>query len=79
MNKLSRFGLRAQKTDRIKTDLAPNNLFEHVDGLDQVQGSFDSEARSMSLYTCMRTHPQLRRGLLAALAGVGYVLLSRRR
>jgi NAD(P)-dependent dehydrogenase (short-subunit alcohol dehydrogenase family) len=76
---LSRFGIRAQKTDIPKTDQAPNNLFEHVEGLDQVQGSFNREARSMSLYTGMRTHPQLRWGVLAVLAGVGYVLLSRRR
>jgi NAD(P)-dependent dehydrogenase (short-subunit alcohol dehydrogenase family) len=76
---LSRFGYRPQLTDQHKTDQAPNNLYEHVEGYDRVQGSFSKEARAVSLYTGLRTHPELRWGLLAVLAGMGYALLSRRK
>ncbi|HSL47264.1 MAG TPA: SDR family oxidoreductase [Anaerolineales bacterium] len=75
---LSRFGYRPQMTNRPKTDQAPNNLYEYVEGYDQVQGTFDQEARAISLYTGLETHPGLRWGLAALIAGLGYVLLSRR-
>jgi NAD(P)-dependent dehydrogenase (short-subunit alcohol dehydrogenase family) len=76
---LSRFGYRPQMTDQPKTDQAPHNLYEHVEGYNQVQGSFSDEARSVSLYTGLRLHPGVTWGLLAALTGIGYTLLSRRK
>jgi len=76
---LSRFGYRPQLTDQPKTDQAPHNLYEHLEGHNQAQGSFGDEARSLSLYTDLRLHPGFTWGLLAALAGIGYALLSRRK
>src|SRR5215216_3186380 len=76
---LSRFGYRPQFTKTPKTDQAPHNLYEHVEGHDEVSGSFTRETRSISFYTSLQTHPQLRWGLLAAMAGIGYALLSRRK
>lgn len=76
---LSRFGYRPQLTVTPKSDEAPNNLFEHMEGLDRAHGSFDREARSISLFTGLETNPKLRWGMMALLAGLGYVLLSRRR
>lgn len=74
---LSRFGYRPQMTNTAKTDHAPNNLYEHTEGFDQTTGAFDREARGISLYTGLSTHPQWRWGLLALLTGVGYFLRSR--
>jgi NAD(P)-dependent dehydrogenase (short-subunit alcohol dehydrogenase family) len=76
---LSRFGYRPQMTDQPKTDQAPNNLYEHVEGYDQVQGSFSKGARSVSVYTGLKTRPALRWGLLGVLAGVGFTLVARRK
>ncbi|HSJ89363.1 MAG TPA: hypothetical protein VK909_19285, partial [Anaerolineales bacterium] len=76
---LSRFGYRPQLTDEPKTDRAPNNLYEHVEGYDQVQGSFNKGARSISLYTSVQMNPRLRWGLLGILAGLGFALLRKRR
>jgi len=76
---LSRFGYRPQLTKAPKTDQAPNNLYEHMEGHDQVFGTFTEEAKPVSLYTGLRTHPALGWGLLAVMAGAGYALLSRRK
>ena len=75
---LSRFGYQPQMTDEAKTDQAPNNLYDHVEGYDQVQGSFSKQARSISLYTGLKIHPEVLWGLLV-LGGMGYGLISRRR
>jgi NAD(P)-dependent dehydrogenase (short-subunit alcohol dehydrogenase family) len=75
----SRLAYRPQLTNQPKTDQAPNNLYDHLEGLDRVQGSFDKEARSISLYTGLSLHPELRWGLMALIAGLGYALLSRRK
>jgi NAD(P)-dependent dehydrogenase (short-subunit alcohol dehydrogenase family) len=76
---LSRFGYQPQMTDLPKSDQAPHNLYEHVEGYDEAQGSFDREARAVSVYTGLETNPGLRWALMAAMAGLGYVLLSRRK
>jgi NAD(P)-dependent dehydrogenase (short-subunit alcohol dehydrogenase family) len=76
---LSRFGYRPQMTNAPKTDQAPHNLYEHMEGYDQVHGSFNKEARSLSLYTGLELHPGLRWGLVAMMAGLGYLLLSQRK
>ena len=75
----SRFAFPAQMTDQSKTDQAPHNLYEHMEGYDQVHGSFGEEARSASVYTGLEMRPALRWGLLSLLAGVGFVLLTRRK
>jgi NAD(P)-dependent dehydrogenase (short-subunit alcohol dehydrogenase family) len=75
---LSRLGYRPQMTNQPKTDQARHNLYEHVEGYDQAHGSFDKEARAISLYTGLSTRPELRWGLVAVMAGLGYLLVTRR-
>lgn len=75
---MSRFGYRPQLPDQPKTDEV-HNLYEQVEGYDQAQGSFDKEARAISLVTGLEMHPGLRRGLMAVLAAMGYLLLARRK
>lgn len=70
----SRFGYRPQLTDQ-----PPNNLYQHVEGDNQVQGTFGKEARSVSLYTGLRMNLKLFWGLLIGLGSAGYALLSRRK
>ena len=76
---LSRLGYRPQFTDQPKSDQAPSNLYEHIEGYDQVQGSFGGEARAISLYTGLEMNPRLRWGLLGVLAGMGLFLMRRRK
>ncbi|MGE5464900.1 MAG: SDR family oxidoreductase [Syntrophothermus sp.] len=76
---LSRFGYRPQMTHTPKTDQAPSNLFEHIDGYDQVQGSFSQDTKPFSLYTGWETRPAVRWGLLAVMAGIGLTVVARRR
>ena len=76
---LSRFGYRPQLTNVPKTDRAPHNLYEHVEGYDQAQGSFSKEARSISIFTGLETHPALRWGFWSVLAGLGFFLLKQRK
>jgi NAD(P)-dependent dehydrogenase (short-subunit alcohol dehydrogenase family) len=76
---LSRFGYRPQLTSTPKTDQAANNLYDHVEGYDQVHGTFSKEARSVSLFAGLEMHPGLRWGLLGVLAGMGWVLLRQRK
>jgi NAD(P)-dependent dehydrogenase (short-subunit alcohol dehydrogenase family) len=76
---LSRFGYRPQLTNVPKTDQAQHNLYEHVEGHDQAQGTFGEEARSISILTGLETQPRLRWGLIAVMAGLGYLLVSKRR
>lgn len=73
---LYRSTYQVQRTNQPKTDQAPHNLYEHLDGYDQVQGSFGKEARSTSIYTGIQIHPVLRWGLLTVLAGLGLVLVA---
>jgi NAD(P)-dependent dehydrogenase (short-subunit alcohol dehydrogenase family) len=75
----SRFGYRVQMTNVPKSDQDPNNLYGHIDGYDQVQGSFDEEAKRVSIYTGFRVRPALRRGFLAMLASMGLVMLAWRK
>lgn len=75
----SRIGYRPQLTNIPKTDQAPHNLYEHLEGYDRVQGTFSEEAKSISMYTGMKRHPGLRWGLVGLLAGAGYILLTRRK
>jgi NAD(P)-dependent dehydrogenase (short-subunit alcohol dehydrogenase family) len=75
---LSRFGYHPQLTNQPKTDQAPHNLYEHIEGYDQVEGSFSREGRSVSVYTGLRKRPELFWGLLALGALLSWRKLSRR-
>jgi hypothetical protein len=74
---LSRFSYPLQMTNEPKTDQDPNNLYHHIEGYDQIQGSFSKGARSISLYTGLGMHPAFRWGLLGVLTGLGFVLMNR--
>lgn len=75
----SRLAFRPQLTTQPKSDQAPSNLYNHLEGYNQVHGTFGKQARAFSLYTGLRSRPALYWGTLAALAGLGYALLSRLR
>jgi NAD(P)-dependent dehydrogenase (short-subunit alcohol dehydrogenase family) len=75
----SRLAYRPQLTDQPKTDTAPHNLYEHIEGYDRAQGSFSKEARSISLFTGLEKRPVLRWGLMGLLAWAGFTLLTRRK
>ena len=63
-----------QRTDKPKSENAPNNLYEHLEGYDRVYGEFGEIAKSESLYTRLRMSPvvQLAAGM-GALALVGVI------
>jgi hypothetical protein len=59
---LLRFGFGVHYTDEPKTEDAPDNLFDPVQGLDTVEGSFGHRAHPTSLYNRMELHPAVKRG-----------------
>lgn len=64
---LTKIAFEGQRTDIPKSDQAPNNLFNHLDGYDTNRGPYSREAKSRSMYTWLRTHPVAQMGLAAAL------------
>jgi NAD(P)-dependent dehydrogenase (short-subunit alcohol dehydrogenase family) len=79
---LNKISYQGQKTDERKTDQAPHNLYEHLDGYEQVHGSFSQETKPVSIYTGLRIRPKLRWGLLGLLvgtAGLGFILQTLRK
>jgi NAD(P)-dependent dehydrogenase (short-subunit alcohol dehydrogenase family) len=71
---LRRIAFEGQRTEKPKQDIAPDNLFHHIEGYNQVRGDFSGEARSTSLYTWYRRNPTLRLGLAAGLLGLATVV-----
>jgi NAD(P)-dependent dehydrogenase (short-subunit alcohol dehydrogenase family) len=61
------FGFGSQRTDEPKTDAAPDNLFDHAQGLDRIRGEFGG--RRTSVYTSLATN-RAAQGLLAGF-GIG--------
>src|SRR5215208_2462168 len=75
---LRRFCFGVHYTDEPKTEDDPDNLFDPVQGLDTVEGSFGHRAHPTSLYNRLELHPALKRG--AALgAALGALVLLRGR
>jgi hypothetical protein len=65
---------RGQKTGKPKSPHAPHNLYHHLEGFDQVKGSFTDEEKSVSVYTRLATHTATKAVLgVAAVAGLVYV------
>jgi NAD(P)-dependent dehydrogenase (short-subunit alcohol dehydrogenase family) len=54
---VERIAFDGQKTRVPKSEHEPNNLFEHIPGYDQVHGPYQDRARSISIYTWLRTQP----------------------
>jgi hypothetical protein len=59
---LLRFGFGVHYTDEPKTEDDPDNLFDPVQGLDTVEGSFGDRAHPTSLYNRLELHPAVKRG-----------------
>jgi NAD(P)-dependent dehydrogenase (short-subunit alcohol dehydrogenase family) len=72
---LRRFGFGVHYTNDPKTEEDPDNLFDPVQGLDTVEGSFGDRAHPKSLYDWIELHPTLKRAtaLGAALAALAIV------
>jgi NAD(P)-dependent dehydrogenase (short-subunit alcohol dehydrogenase family) len=67
---MMKLGFQGQRSHMPKSEQAPNNLFQHIEGYDQVEGSYSDLAKGTSVYTWTQTKPALKIGLgLAALAG----------
>jgi NAD(P)-dependent dehydrogenase (short-subunit alcohol dehydrogenase family) len=63
-------GFRMQRSNEPKSAQAPDNLYNHISGYDQVQGEYP--ARPFSLLTWFSTHPRARMALYGGLlAGMG--------
>jgi NAD(P)-dependent dehydrogenase (short-subunit alcohol dehydrogenase family) len=74
---LMNIAFRGQKTDKPKSPQAPHNLYHHLEGFDQVKGSFSDEERSMSVYTRLASST-LAKAVLGVAAVAGVVFLSGR-
>ncbi len=68
---------RLQRTHAPKSEDAPHNLFQPLEGYNQVEGDFGREARSWSVYTWLVMRPNLRRVLAGAVVGSVGVLAAR--
>lgn len=68
---------RLQRTHAPKSEDAPHNLFEPLEGYDQVEGDFGREARSWSGYTWLMMHPNMRRVVTGAVLSAVGLLAAR--
>ena len=68
---------RLQRTHAPKSEDAPHNLFQPLEGYDQVKGDFGREARSWSGYTWLRMHPNMRRVVTGAVLSAVGLLAAR--
>ena len=68
---LMRVGFSGQKSEEVKGQDAPDNLFEAVAGHDRVSGDFGAQARRTSVYNWLETHPASK--LLLAGSAIGAV------
>jgi NAD(P)-dependent dehydrogenase (short-subunit alcohol dehydrogenase family) len=66
---LRRTGFTSQRTNEPKSEDAPDNLFEPLEGYDRAEGDFSDQATSHSLYPGLQTHPMLRRVIGVAALG----------
>jgi NAD(P)-dependent dehydrogenase (short-subunit alcohol dehydrogenase family) len=74
---LKRSAFTQQRTEEIKTETAPNNLFDPIDGYDRVQGDLTPQVKNTSISSWFETHP-MAANLAASLAlGTIGVILAR--
>lgn len=74
---LLRTAFTLQRTGDPKSEDAPHNLFEPIEGYDRVAGDFGGEAQSWSVYTWLATHPMMRRVLRSTALGAIGLLAAR--
>ncbi len=75
-------GFRMQRSSEPKSAQAPNNLYQHIEGYEKVQGDYEA-AQPVSVMTWFSTHPKARMalygGLLAGLGGlIGWQVVTMR-
>jgi NAD(P)-dependent dehydrogenase (short-subunit alcohol dehydrogenase family) len=75
---LRRVGFEVHYTDEPKTEDAPDNLFEPVEGNDTVEGTFGERAHPRSSYTWLELRPAVKRAAVAG-AALGAVAILRAR
>lgn len=71
------YGYQMQYSDQPKSDHAPNNLFHHLPGYDQVMGAFTAEAKPVSLYNIVEQRPWLKYALIGGLLGASTLMAGR--
>jgi len=76
---LATAGIPLQRTEEPKSDQAPDNLFQHLDGYARVHGDFSDEARRASFYTWLALHTGMRRVLIGAAVAAAALLAARAR
>lgn len=74
---LSLMAFEGQHTDEPKTEDAPDNLYQTLEGFDAVEGDFSDEARGTSAYTWLQTHPAAGRIMTGAALSVAALLVVR--
>ncbi len=65
-----RFGFEAQKTNEPRSENAPNNLFEPIQGYDRVEGDFSDQSLSRSLYNWLEMRPVIRGAITGTTLGL---------
>ena len=65
-----RFGFEAQKTNEPRSENAPNNLFEPIQGYDRVEGDFSDQSLSRSLYNWLEMRPVIRGAITGTMLGL---------
>lgn len=68
-NMMGASGFRMQRSNEPKSAQAPDNLYHHVAGYNQVEGEFSHRTMQFSPLTWLSTHPKARLALYALLAG----------
>ena len=71
-------GFKLQKTSELKSEDAPDNLFEPISGFDRVEGDFTKQSRANSYSTWPETHATAKWGAIAVtvLGAFGLALLA---
>lgn len=62
-------GFQQQRSDQPKTAIAPDNLYEHVEGYNRVNGEYGEQAMSYSPQLWLATHPRAVTAIKAAAVG----------
>jgi len=70
-------GFEVHYTREPKPEDAPDNLFEHIEGHNVVEGSFRERAHSRSLYNWLELHPTVKRVVLVG-GALGMLTVLRR-
>ena len=71
-------GFKLQKTSELKSEDAPDNLFEPISGFDRVEGDFTKPSRANSYSTWPETHATAKWSAIAVtvLGAFGLALLA---